>query len=85
MNKLTTCPDCGVEPGRPHQENCDVEICSVCGYQRLMDNCEGHDPLFARWTGIWPGSAEAAYLGIDLNGLYEQQLNKVFFVKPKEE
>lgn len=23
-----------------------------------------HDPMFARWTGIWPGIAEAAMLGL---------------------
>jgi hypothetical protein len=85
MKMLTTCPDCGVLPGNPHDPNCDVERCSVCGGQRFGDNCEGHDPLFARWTGIWPGSAEAEYLGTDLNGLYKQQLNKVFFVKPQGE
>jgi hypothetical protein len=66
--------------------------------------------LFARWTGIWPGKAEAAALGYftywrgnkwpdppggrvrcddsvpgsgpDLNRIYEEELHKIFFVKP---
>jgi hypothetical protein len=62
--KLTDCPDCGAKPGQVHNDNCDVERCSVCGGQKLMDDCEGHDKAFARWTGLWPGVAEAAYLGL---------------------
>ena len=63
--ELKNCHDCGDEPGQPHMPNCDTERCSFCGGQCLM--CGGcpdengdmrHDPLFARWTGIWPGSAE---------------------------
>jgi hypothetical protein len=30
--------------------------------QKIGCNCEGHDPFFARWTGIWPGHAEAVKL-----------------------
>jgi hypothetical protein len=61
---LTTCPDCGVQPGQPHEDGCDVECCSVCGGQRLMcagdgDECRHHDRAFARWTGIWPGWADS--------------------------
>ncbi len=64
MIKLKNCPDCGVKPGNPHGKNCDVERCSVCGGQRLFDDCKGHDKLFARWTGIWPGTGEALALGL---------------------
>ena len=81
--ELTTCHDCGAEPGHLHSDNCDVERCSACGGQRLQCNCKSHDKAFARWTGIWPGSAEAEFLGIDLNQLYETGIYRTIFIKPK--
>lgn len=83
MNKLTDCHDCSAKPGETHKDGCDVERCSVCGGQRLQclgeKECENHDKDFARWSGIWPGKAEADYLGIGLNDM--EDYNKIFFIK----
>ena len=67
-------------PGQPHESGCDVEVCSSCGRQRLSCDCEDHDSIFARWTGIWPGKAEAKFIGIDLNDIWKYE--KAFFIKP---
>lgn len=70
--ELTKCHDCGAKPGETHMPGCDTERCSYCGGQVLCcggckDPATGdmrHDPLFGRWTGLWPGAAECAMLGM---------------------
>jgi hypothetical protein len=81
---LRDCPDCGTKPGTEHKGNCDVERCSNCGGQRLGCKCplSKHDSAFARWSGLWPGSAEASALGLDMNGLYSTGAYKAIFIKP---
>ncbi len=83
VNELQDCHDCDAKPGEIHEDGCDVERCSVCRGQRLQCKCRGHDKAFARWTGIWPGKAEADYLGVDLNG-FAMSYSDIFFIKPKK-
>jgi len=64
MKPLPNCHDCGAKPGETHMPGCDTERCSVCGGQKIGCHCEGHDPYFARWTGLWPGEAEAMALDL---------------------
>jgi len=83
MRELHNCHDCGAKPGEMHGDGCDTERCSVCGGQRIGCDCEGHDKAFARWTGIWPGKAEAEYLDVDLN-TFDVKYADLFFIKPGE-
>lgn len=81
---LNSCHDCGAGAGDVHISGCDVERCSFCGEQLISCRHKKHDPLFARWTGFWPGWLEAKELGIDLNDLYAYDFHKIFFVKPNK-
>lgn len=83
VEDLPDCPGCNVKPGQPHREGCDIERCSGCGLQRINYCHEDiHDPLFARWTGIWPTDAEAKAVGVDLNEFIMQGYHLVMAVKP---
>lgn len=55
------CPDCQVQPGDPHHQNCDVARCLVTGMQRLQ--CRDYDCGDDVWTGLWPGEAECREYG----------------------
>lgn len=59
MTTQDTCPDCGVAVGQPHINECDIERCSVCGSQRIICDCEGHDPASSEWTGKWSTNKDA--------------------------
>lgn len=79
--KLKRCPSCGCRPGEIHDDNCDVERCSVCGCQRYYCDCIGHDKEFAMWTGMWPGTHQCEVLNIDMNQFYKLELYKKYFIK----
>jgi len=81
--ELKNCPHCSVGPGAFHLDGCHVERCSSCGGERVSCGCGGeHDPLFARWTGIFPGKAEGRLLGLSVDDFYGRGLHRILFVKP---
>jgi hypothetical protein len=60
---VANCPDCNVAPGHSHISGCDVERCSVCKLQKLMCQCENHNPELSVWEGEWPGVSECRKRG----------------------
>jgi predicted Zn-ribbon and HTH transcriptional regulator len=75
----STCPDCGVHVGLPHEQGCDVARCPECGTQRIQCDEPGHDIDDDRavWTGLWPGLAECRRLGWYVGG--REDLNRLAF------
>ncbi len=59
---LRACNDCGVQPGEPHAEGCDVARCLAHGTQRIQCG-PGHDCGQDIWSGRWPGVAECEEFG----------------------
>jgi len=58
------CYDCGVNPGTPHLDGCDIARCMFTGGQRLSCEQDDHDDCGRQvWTGRWPGEAEAEEFG----------------------
>jgi hypothetical protein len=85
LPNLRLCPDCGVAPGKIHERMCGVERCSACGGQYTACHCPQHDHAFSRWTGLYPGTAEASALSLtNLSQFYNKGYNKIFFIKPSE-
>ena len=56
-------PDCGVDVGEPHKNECDIERCSKCGGQRISCECDHHEQESTIWTGEWPSADEKATAG----------------------
>jgi hypothetical protein len=95
LDELENCRKCEAQPGAAHTPGCFAEMCSVCGGQYVLCEHEGHDPQFARWTGLTPGQAECIALGLvsktcepplylpDLNQFYRLGLHRLFFIKPQ--
>jgi hypothetical protein len=89
IHSLENCPGCGVAPGHVHVPGCLAELCSHCGHIRRGCKSEAHDPVFSRWTGIYPGVAECFALGLikddgspDMVAFLSKDLHKILFSKP---
>ena len=90
MKNLRYCPDCGARPGQVHMLHCDMEICSVCGGQRLQcearrpKECKDHDRAFARWLGQSACEVFSAAMGISVDEYWNMGGDAIFCVKPSK-
>ena len=47
LDQHACCPDCGVQLGRYHHDNCDDAQCPACGEQESFCDCQlEHDVTF---------------------------------------
>lgn len=59
-----SCTGCGVKPGQPHINGCDLEVCASCGQQKIGCECENNINLSSvPWSGEFPGLAECREFG----------------------
>ena len=66
------CPGCGAEWGSEHENGCDHEICSVCGWQKTQCDCIDHDKYRARF-----GNDMDIVTSVWLKYIHAQQRNKI--------
>lgn len=56
LSSLSRCFDCGVLPGVPHEDGCDIARCTSCGDQWLSCGHREHGVGGgAIWSGWWTG------------------------------
>jgi DNA-directed RNA polymerase subunit RPC12/RpoP len=53
--RVGKCPDCGVDVGEEHYQNCDVARCTKCGGQYISCDCSIRSKAIDNWSGLWPG------------------------------
>lgn len=47
-------PNCGVQIGQPHEADCEIQQCSVCGARWYTCCCSDHEHEKSVWNGEWP-------------------------------
>lgn len=63
---LDRCPSCYCGTGYAHSLFCEIQQCPLCGHVLQNCSCDGlvafqYGPT--KWTGEWPGTAEAREAG----------------------